>query len=286
MAEPFATDLRAMSKNASKLVRKLSEAELITGGKSAEIEAIVGEEIRDDVRKILLKHLRRALSMNEEFNFPLLRKQLIRAFSNNDIMTLTGDRIDLRLGATLHAGSSATLIEGIQTARAELGVGVLSPKQALEFWTHRIYRPAREGIVRPTRFKKNVGRGRQQPKQRFDYVGYAKKAYRRTIQARIQSWGALAPYWIWLDKGTEGYPKKGGTNFIMKAEAEATALYKQSLINFIEQFGLAITKEIRDFLLNPQGYEPGTHLGFLETARGNYKISVTATGQLGIRREQ
>ena len=284
MPTPFTNELRAMSKNASKLVRKLSDAETVVGGRSAEIEAIVGEEIREDVRRILLKHLRRALTINAEFNFPLLRRQLIRAFSNDEIMTLTGDKIDLRLGATIHAGSNATLMEGIHTARAELGVGVLSPEQALEFWTHRIYRPAREGLVRPTRFKKNIGRGKQQPKQKFDYVGYAKKAYRRTILARIQSWGALAPYWIWLDKGTGGYPKKGGTNFIMKAEAEATALYRKRLIDFIEQFGAAITKEIRDFLLNPQGYAPGTHLGFLETARGNYRISVTATGQLGIRR--
>jgi hypothetical protein len=200
-------------------------------------------------------------------------------------MTLLWEKVNFRLGATLHAGSTATLIEGIHTARAELGLGRLTPEQALEFWTHRIYRPAREGLVRPTRFKKNIGRGKQQPGTRFDYVGYAKKTYRKTIKARIQTWGALAPYWIWLDKGTSGYPKKGGTNFIMKAEAEATTLYKQELINFIEAFATAINKEIRDFLLNPQGYEPGTHLGFLETARGNYRISVTPTGQLGIRRE-
>ncbi len=278
MPGDFTADLKFMQRNSAKLARMLGDVEITP----QLIAAIAGERIREKALETVMEHLRDAIQRSKEFSYQPLHRHLLSVFDNPALIRFTREGIQLRRQALLVAGNEGALMDGIEMARAELGVGLLSPERALEFWRERIYRPAREGLTRPRRFKKNVGVGGQA--SAFDYVGYAKRKYSLTIRKRIQSWGALAPYWIWLDKGSSGYPPGGGTNFIASATRKINEMFKTEIGKVGAEYAEAITNEVRAFLQSPEGYEPGQFLGTVTVGEKSFRLSVTPTGELGIRR--
>ena len=278
MPGDFAADLKFMQRNASKLARMLGDVEI----NSELIAAIAAERLRETALEIVMRHLRNAIKQSPEFSYQVLSRHLLTVFNTPEMIRFTREGIQLRRQATLVAGNEGALMDGIEMARSELGVGLLSPEKALEFWRERIYRPAREGLTRPRRFKKNVGVGGQTTA--FDYVGYAKKKYSLTIRKRVQSWGALAPYWIWLDKGSSGYPPGNGTGFIDSATHQINELFLAEIEKVGTEYAEAITNEVKAFLQSPEGYEPGQFLGTVTVGEKNFRLSVTPTGELGIRR--
>ncbi|KKN38966.1 hypothetical protein LCGC14_0748100 [marine sediment metagenome] len=278
MAGDLLADLKFMQRNASKLARMLGDVEI----NSELIAAIAAERLQERAQKIVMVHLRDAIKRSPEYSYQVLSRHLQTVFDTPEMIKFTTEGIQLRRQATKVAGNEGALMDGIEMARAALGVGLLSPEKALEFWRERIYRPAREGLIRPRRFKKNVGVGGQTAA--FDYVGYATKKYSLTIRKRVQSWGALAPYWIWLDKGSSGYPPGNGTRFIDSATLEINRLFREEIGKVGTEYAEAITNEVRAFLQSPEGYEPGQFLGTVTVGEKNFRLSVTPTGELGIRR--
>jgi len=283
--EQLSQDLKFISRNAAKLARKLSEFV----GTPEMLAAMAANRIIDEALSIILEELERAINVRpmtgkvSEYSHPLLREKLIEVFSNPAILTITRDRIDIRTQAFLLGGNAGDLQQGIDAAREVLGLGRLDHARALEFWRERIYRPAREGLVRPRRFKKNVGVAGQ--KEAFDYAGYGIMKYETTIETRVSFWGEKAPYWIWLNYGsTGGYPEYRPTNFVEKAEKRISNLYTNAIIQLTNEFTNAITAEIQAFLLNPQTYEPGTELARFEMEGAEFMLGVTPTGELAVRR--
>ena len=197
------------------------------------------------------------------------------------MITFTRDGLKLERNVMKFAGGLSQLLAGIEGARRELGIGGrLSPEKALEFWTQRIYRPAREGLLIPRRFKKNI-RGRN--KTAFDYVGYATMKYNTTIEARLTSWGSQAPYWIWLDKGGGGYPPGKPTGFIFKSQERINSLFRANIEAVAREFSDAISNEISSFLRNPQSYEPGQFIDEVVFEGRRFRVGVSPTGEISIR---
>ncbi len=278
MAIDLQTDLKFISRNSAKLARFIADVRINPDAAAA----IAAERVRARSLKILMKHLRSAIRQNNEFNYPDLRRHLISVFNTPEIIVFTRIGVQLRRQVTRIAGNRGALMDGIEMARSSLGLGKLTSGQALEFWRERIYRPAREGLIRPRRFKKNVRGGQSGA---FDYVGYGKRKYSLTIKARVQSWGALAPYWIWLDKGSEGYPSGNGTNFIDRAEEEINRLYRNEIQLVGTRYADSISREVTAFLQSPDNYEPGQFLGEITAGDRTFRLEVTPTGELGIRRD-
>lgn len=279
----FQSDLTSISKNSAKLARKLSEFE----GSTTLFAGMVANEIMDDAYTILLGNLSAAIAESKEYTLPELSGKLIEVFSRPGIITITKDKVDIFGGAIRIAGDWGDLWMGVNAARAALGVGQkLSKNRALAFWRERIYRPAREGLKRPRLFKKNVGVSTQ--KSAFDYSSYGIMKYGSTLDVRLSFWGSKAPYWLWLNFGNAqtgaGYPVVRPTHFIGAAEIEIDALYRQEILRLTEEFTNAVSAEVEAFLENPQAYKPGQELAKFEAAAGTFRLGVTPTGQLGVRR--
>lgn len=297
VAGDIAASLRRTSQNAAKLVSRLNlyEYEVAKGilaGRAADL-------ILDEALKILIEELIKAIeSGSREFDYPGLREGLITAFSHPAILLFEPDRV--KVLANEVAGDSGDLGLGIAAARSELGLGYLSPDKAAEFWEHRIYRPAREGLKRPQRFKKNLSyyksktvrnkeSGKSEKRKPFDYQAYGLEKYKRTVEARLKAWSNKAPYWIWLNYGNHGgeggapYPETGPTHFVEKAEQRIMAIFETAMIEITQELADAITAEVQDFLTNPDNYQPGQHLATVETSAGKFNIGVTRGGRVGVR---
>lgn len=282
--ENFATDLQFISRNAAKLAANLGEFV----GNTEQFRQAVIDRIYDQARTIIIDNVINAAESVPEYRAEEFIADLVEVFSNPRMLIFTPRGINLEERAMTVAGNWADLRHGIEYARERL-ISERSPNyrsldayQALVFWTHRIYRPAREGLVRPTRYQKNIGENRR--KTAFDYSSYGVRTYRRTIEYRMEGWRNKAPYWLWLNFGSSGgYPEHAGTHFIAKAEAAINALYQSTLLQITEEFSNAVNREVQNFLLNPQTYTPGQELSRFEFGGAGYVIGVTPGGELGIR---
>lgn len=284
----FQSDLTFISKNSAKLSRALSKF----AGSTEMLAAMVKDGIIDDAYAVLLRHLQAAIVNSKEYAIPEFSTQLIKVFSRPGIITITKDKVDIYRGALAIAGNWGDLWGGIDKARASLDAGErMDRTHALAFWKERIYRPAREGLKRPQFFKKNLGfyktakKGQRIP---FDYASYGIMKYGETLRKRLGFWGDRAPYWLWLNFGNaqsgQGYPMVQPTHFIESSEMEIDALYRQEVIKVTDEFTEAVSDEVEAFLQNPQAYEPGQELARFEVGKGTFRLGVTPTGQLGVRR--
>ena len=284
----FAKDLGYLSRNAAKLAKKLGELE----GNTEMLRGIVASRISDEAIGILLEELRKAIIDSKEYNDPLFAGPLERVFSNPAMIRVTRSGVSIMPQAMILAGTWGELQYGVDAAKAMLGLGRLGRAEALEFWKHRIYRPARENLKIPRRFKKNLGfykgakKGERKP---FDYQRYGLEKYSMTLEARKSSWGTKAPYWLWLNFGNEGsggkaYPPVKPTHFIAHAERRITSLVEQRIIEITNEFTDAISEEVVSFLRNPQAYQPGQVLDRFMIGGAEFTIGVTPTRELGVRR--
>jgi len=282
----FVQDLQFTSRNAAKLSKKLGEfigtPEMFLG--------MAAERLDGQDQTILLSELSSAIGRSEEYNDPLLRERLINVFSRPEIIQYRQDGVDIRNSAMAIAGNWGDVQQGIDAARAALGLGMLTREQATLFWKERIYRPAREGLMRPQFFKKNVGyyvgakKGERIP---FDYVSYGIMKYRATIEARLSAWGDKAPFWLWLNYGNVGggqYPTVAPTNFVENAENQINALLQAEMIKLADEFSQAVSSEVQNFLNNPQSYQPGTELSRFNVMGRQFSMGVTPGGELSVRR--
>lgn len=278
------TDLQFISRNAAKLAKKLGELE----GNTEMLRGIIADRISEEAIGILLDELGRAIVASKEYNDPIFRGQLERVFSNPAMIKI-GRKVDILSRAYILAGTWADLKYGVEGAKAILGLGILGKAKALEFWKHRIYRPAREGLKMPRRFKKNKGfyktakKGQRIP---FDYQSYAFTKYSRTLAARKSFWGNKAPYWLWLNfgnaQGGGAYPKVSPTNFIGQAERRINQLLEQRIIEITNEFSEAISREVEAFLRNPQAYQPGQELNRFMFEGAEFRLGVSPTGELSV----
>lgn len=281
------SDLQKMSRSASKLVSKLGEFQ----GNVDMLRDRIASGIAEEGITILLDELNRALGQSPEYNFPLFRPHLIMVFSNPDMIKV--DRTGARIMSQAHAlaGSWPELKSGVAAAKSALGTGQLNQAKALEFWKERIYRPAREGLQIPRRFKKNKGfyrganKGERIP---FDYQGYGANKYSKTIAVRQSYWGGKAPYWLWLNFGNtqEGpaYPENEPTHFIEHAERRINQLLEQRTIEITSEFSDAVTREVQAFLTNPDAYQAGQELDRFMFQGTEFRVGVASGGELSVRR--
>ncbi len=287
----FAKDLTFLSRNAAKLAKKLGEFE----GNAEMLRGIVAGRISGEASGILVEELRKAIITSKEYNDPIFAGQLEMVFSNPAMIRITRAGASIMPQAMILAGTWGELQYGIESAKAVLGLGRLGRAKALEFWKHRIYRPARENLKIPQRFKKSKGfykgakRGERKP---FDYQRYGMEKYSMTLETRKSYWGDKAPYWLWLNFGNEGrgggggkaYPPVKPTNFIAHAERRITSLMEQRIIEITQEFTDAISREVEGFLRNPQAYQPGHELDRFRLGGAEFTIGVTPTREVGVRR--
>jgi hypothetical protein len=280
----FATNLQHISRNAAKLSAKLGE--FVENTES--FRNIIVSRIFGEAQQILIHHVTDAATVVDEYRIPQFYDMLYEVFSDPRMLVFTNNGLDLMSRAMIVAGNWADLREGIDYARERLisersgNYRSLDYYDALVFWTHRIYRPAREGLTRPTRFKKNIGEDRR--KTAYDYSSYGARTYARTIEYRIEGWRNKAPFWLWLNFGSSGgYPEHSGTHFIEAAEREINALYVSESVRLTREFTDAVGREVQQFLLNPQSYQPGQELSRFEFGEQQFVIGVSPTKEISIR---
>ena len=289
MANELSTDFMLLSKNAAKLARTLGEFE----GTPDAFAAKVLEDMQVEGQAVIQGHITEALMLAKEYAIPEFEEPLRMAFAKPEILITS--RAGIKINAKRVAGSWAELGAGIKAARLALGVtGRLSAKKASDFWRERIYRPAREGLQRPRIFKKlskwsyYKGYKGRRTQSTFDYRKYGIEKYYETIRTRLGMWHGKAPYWLWIEHGNhsgEGgtpYPVGSPTNFVARAEVSLNRLYEQKILALMDQFTEAVGEEIKAFLLNPQGYEPGTHLAEFEYLGTRFQISAGKQGEISV----
>lgn len=286
----LSTDLQKMSRSASKLVSKLGEF----AGNIDMLRDRIASGIAEEGVDILLDELSKALNLTPEYDFPLFRPQLEMAFSNPDMIKVDKAGVRIMPQAHILAGSWSELKSGVKAAQEALASDErmqLTQAKALEFWTHRVYRPAREGLQLSRRFKKNkgfyrgAGRGERIP---FDYQGYAANIYSKTIAVRQSFWGDKAPYWLWLNFGNtqEGaaYPENAPTHFVEHAERRINQLLEQRTVEITREFSEAVTREVEAFLTNPDAYQAGQELDRFMFQGTEFRLGVGEGGELSVRR--
>ena len=287
----FEQTLTLLSKNSAKLARKLGEFE----GNADMLRGIVAGRISQEASGILIEELRKAIVTSKEYDDPIFAGQLLMVFSNPALIRINKSGANIMPQAMMLAGTWGELQHGVESAKAVLGLGRLGREKALAFWKHRIYRPARENLKIPQKFKKSKGfyKGAKRGERKtFDYQRYGMEKYQMTLEARKSYWGDKAPYWLWLNFGNEGAGASGGkayppvkpTNFIAHAERRINSLLQQRMIEITQEFTDAISREVEKFLRNPQAYQPGTELDRFRLGGAEFMIGVTPTRQVGIRR--
>ncbi len=280
-------NIQFINRNAAKLSRLVGE---FAGSTEMFITmAVDNMEGRD--QQILLDNLEAAIVQSGEYDYPEFRERLFAVFSNPAIISYSTKGVSISRNAKKIAGSSGDLRQGIDAARSELGLGKLTREQAALFWKERIYRPAREGLVRPRYFKKNVGyykgakRGEKIP---FDYASYGIMKYRATIETRLVAWEDKAPFWIWLNYGNLGdgseYPSVSPTGFVERSKAEINLILEDEILSLTQEFTEALSTEIESFLRNPKAYQPGQELSRFDIGNVRFRLGVTATRELSVRR--
>jgi hypothetical protein len=177
--------------------------------------------VKDTASKILSKHAARALRSSEEFKISMYSSRLLEACDDKDslVITLTGVGASAKLTIMENLDATAGDIEqwaqAVESTRENLGEEFYSkkdPKKASLYWRN---------------------------------VVYGTPQYTTTIEDRLNSCDAKAPFWSILDKGNRGismssdwggtpYPSKSGTDFVAKAIAEISEDFLEDKNSIIE----------------------------------------------------
>ena len=246
-----------------KLSRKVTEIDV------DKIFALAGEEIKSEIHNILLENLQNAIEQTEEFQYPELSQRLLEVFSREGMIGFRGRGVVIY--APSIAGDRYDWERVLIAAKAEYSDFALTPEKALEFWTERVYKPARDGGGVSINFPASIG---------FDYGAYGSKAYEKAIRTRLER-TKNAPFWTWLENGIDAshYPNYGGTSFVAKTVIEGNVIYREELIKQAEEILNTVSSEIVEFFRNPGSYVPGQELDKIE----GFRLAVTPVRQeLGI----
>lgn len=241
-----------------------------------DIEAIFNDaqqRVTERIRELLLTNLENAISVTSEFQYPELHTRLLEVFSRPEMVGFKGDGIIIYAPSV--AGDRYDWERVLRAAKAEYSGSALTPEKALEFWTERVYKPAREGSSEPSAYARA---------DNFDYGAYGKKAYKEAIDARLKH-TKNAPFWMWLESGIDAshYPSYGGTGFVAKTIAEGNEIYREMLLTVSEEILSSVSGEISEFFKNPDTYEPGQILDRIEGLSGKeFVLKVLGTRRLGV----
>lgn len=278
----------SMSRNSAKLSRTLGD---FVGSPTMFLSMAI-DRIEGLDETILIDNLEAAIVQSGEYDYPEFRERLFAVFTNPEMLEYTRSGVDILNPAYRIAGNPGDLQQGIDAARAELGMGMLTRENAALFWKERIYRPAREGLKRPQFFKKNLGfykgagRGQRIP---YNYAAYGIMKYEETIGTRLSAWGEKAPFWIWLNFGNIGeggeYPTIHPTRFVEQSEIEINLLLQDEIISLTNEFTDAVNEEIENFLRNPESYQLGVELAKFDFEGAQFRLGVTPeSGDISVRR--
>jgi len=275
-------ELQNLSANARALAAEIDRGAIVT---DIDIVATALGRVFPQVQAILLKNLKSAISSTREFNTPELSQHLQFVFSNPDIIRASPDgRFDLFTSASLVAGDWVDLDDGIRAAREILGISKGTVETRSLLWKQVIYRPAREGGAAPP----NVREGSRQ-----SFREKAKEKYERTIETRLDLWGDLAPYWLFLNYGSSEapigdggtpYPNNAPTHFIENTEDEARPLLQTAIEQVNREIENIIFVELEAF--DRRRVKPlGQIIKEFFVAGQPYKLYITPKrGILGVRR--
>jgi len=177
---------RALQKKARLLAEKLIETQ-----RNIQLDrtALAFGRILELIRAKLMENLSSAIETTKEFDIEPLRSTLIGVFQDEEMFKVDQDGLVYSLAEDI-AGSESDFFDGITYARSVLGLGKFDKQTAAKFWRIFIYQPYREG-----------GGDHGYKTGKMTNQEYAKWAYQRTIDARLQGWHGKAPYWIILESG-------------------------------------------------------------------------------------
>lgn len=297
LTDDFTSYFQKLDYGLRKIRRKLEDFDIDNMYKE------VAESVKSEAKIILRRNLGRALLIAQEFQYPELKKPLYELINHPDLVRFSREGVYLdayKLGGNeddytfmvLMARYNSGLLKG--TTALEGKKSKSGEDLSLVFWRERIYKPAREGVTKPPVFKhgprKKYKRDRTKTLKRpvsYDYVGYALRAYKNTIERRLKAKPKIAPHWIMVEYGTSyyAYPKSTPpTNFMRRSEAEINRLYLNRLTEYAEEFVETVHGNVTKFLNDPEAFNPDDIFGKFEGLSGKtYTVGVTPTRRLSVR---
>lgn len=209
---------------------------------------------------ILLREMNKAISETKEYDLPVFRKRLtqaIRAPGTIKIQITDENRISVSIlpGLRKNAGTLAEWLEAVKKTRDELKIGrkdkPIGGKPGSDMYEEKIYKPAREG----GNVQRDYGRYTKDITEKYN------KAYYDTLKSRLSNVTSLAPWWEYLEYGTDhgpataggrAYPHYAGTHFVAKATMQIIKGVKSTLdmLKYNRNQELRAEEEVYQRLLN------------------------------------
>ncbi len=232
-------EIENLSVNAEKFAEKLHIDDLSNKIIVAEALSMVHTKILD----LLIKNLKRAIKQTEEYDTPLLKGHLLRVFDDPDMVN-ADEAGNLFIKAGELAGTANDFAEGMEAARAALNLkGKGDIVERAEYWKTIIYLPARKTKVAAP---KKIRKGKKKKFKRK-----AKEVYDKTIDARVEAWNDLAPFWIFLEAGNldypEAFPNFDGQYFVENTRLEGQRMLDVALAKVNVKLGNTLADDFEDF---------------------------------------
>ena len=188
---------------------------------------------------ILLGEMNKAITQTKEYDLPLFRKRLVTAIRAPGTIQITVEgegkvRVSILPGLRKNAGTLAEWLTAVKKTREELKIKHKSKpaggKAGSDMYEEKIYKPAREG----GHVERDYGRYTKDITEKYN------KAYYDTLRSRLNNVTSLAPWWEYLEYGTDhgpataggrAYPHYAGTHFVAKATIQIIKSIKNAMFN-------------------------------------------------------
>ena len=235
--------------------------------------------VREAITKVILQVVKAGIEHTKELDYQELKSELLRLFSNPDIIHAdSSGRLNLRQSIEGLVGDEKDLADGLAAARDMLGLKGNNPiEERARFWK-LMYTTARENASAPSSVKSG---------KKLSFKDDMKESYDKTIQARVESFGGLAPYWLMMERGMtdqHAYPNYGPLLIVEAMQLNAQHILDNAIIRVNEDVENLITQELERFIERPDEHQPGTVLKEFFSDSQRYLIHVTPKGRIGVRK--
>lgn len=233
-------------------------------------QTVVGaayNRVLPQMQAVLRANLDRAIATATEYAYPPLRQPLENAVGQEGFIRVYGNitYVDIEFDTARYLGTENDFWDGIVAARDALGVsgkGTLAQRAA--FWRNKVYTPFIEGG--------------DEDEDADLYVN--------TIAARLNQWGGLAPYWLFLEYGNQdgegAFPRNSATYWLTNSREDLRRIMQESVQSVEREMGSEINTELLNFLADPSSGQPRDIFDIFFVEGQRYHLYITPTRRLGL----
>ena len=237
--------------------------------------ALAFGRVRREIYTIVSNELNRAISSTDEFQRPMLKGPLVRAFKDDSLVKVTTGG-EIYFNTEEAAGGWDDFWDGVNYARSVFDTGKpRTPEQKANFWRVMVYSSYTGGL------------GGDDEEYDPEGMDADEDLWSKTIALRnAGGWAGLAPYWLILEHGNKGndyaYPQNDATNFLYHARLKAQSIFNMTLNEVELEASNKVTNALNDFINDPEKYPPYAVLDEFYAEGRRYYVYVTSTKLIGV----